>query len=525
MVNSDRTFSCLHEVIHDEIEVTGDEMISSKSKTARLTSKSKKISFTFSSWILMTYVSFLVYLCFRPVSGLHAFRQAQTNWPVVIWGEKGFSPFNPSIPIKGLTNQTWLMEFPLFQWITLGIHNLTSFSIDASARLNALTWALLSVFCLSYFTQKLTKMRKTNIILLISLNPFFLYWATTGLIDWAAVGLGIFGGSIIMTDRFVSLKKKQYFLLKASGSMTFLLGFLIKPSHAIFGIALIAILFFFSESKEKTQSFKAIFVTILISTLVYLFWNNWVGGLYGPDDPRRVWNVSISQWRWFFGSEDQFMNFGSNTSYIFLRFLGSSFGVVSFVIILINIIVKNSFIKITAVLMILSFFYTLILLNLNINHQYYQIPLVFSTGLIISLGISTLIEGRKNQSHVSAYLAIFLLLAIQSVGSSGDANVYVRDVFAKVDKNSLCNSKFLDGAPIVSLGAEQPDAFYECKIKSFQSTFRSSADVTTFKREKSAYKFLYSAIPLDKENQRIFSSLLGIELLETSSKNWYQISQ
>lgn len=472
------------------------------------------------------YLLILIVICFRPVSGLHAFRQAQTNWPVKLWIENGFSPFNPQLPIKGIGYTNWILEFPLYQWITYLIVKVTAFSVDSASRLQALIWAIVSVYLFSKTLDRLTRFNTNQIFLLLTFNPFFIYWSTTGLIDWLAVGLGTISTYLYINSK-TSAERSKYrtFIFQIASIFLFSAAFIVKPTHAIIAYFVLCILSFVEFGS------KFIFINnhmkILVPALVfYVTWNRWVGSLYGPSDPRSIWNVDKSNLRGYFGFREQYESLFNFLQYILIRFLNSSFGLISFIVFAGTLIVISEHHKWkTLVLVVLSFGYCSVFLNLNINHQYYQIPLLYSLGAAFVLGVNGFSKSFGSREMQNGALVLILIFHILSVGASGDAKAYVNGIVQKSNSNNQCPKDSEITGTVISWGIEQPDIFYECNLKSYQSYFENERDIEALNKHKIRYKYLhFQVIPDENSKERMKKLLDATELIEIEP-NWFRIAR
>lgn len=486
----------------------------------------RKFSFNYFFIIFFSIqTTFLVWSSFRPVGGQHEFRQAQTLWPVKNWQLEGFSLLQPAVPVKGIAQQYWLLEFPLFQWIIYFIGAVVEIEIDYIARLVSLLLALSIVFFIAREIEKIHPNNLSLVLVLFTLNPYFYHWATTGLIDWLALFLGVIAGKLV-----ISVFETNKLILLVPTGVLLALGFLVKISHAFFGFLFIILLFYLLQSKNLTLQNdlkKAIpaLSTLFLSLLPFLLWTNFTTDLYQKNDSRFIWTTSSANYAWYFGSSEQYKQFASYVSLVFERYFTTVINL-SFLIVLTIFVLY--FIKkpltLLAIIM-LGFFYVFVLINLNVIHDYYQIPLLLISGLILSLA-AVLLRNKLEKEPARFFSIIFTVLLLTSFSnfSSEAGKALYKDLYLKPKANiSSCPSTIAISEPILTLQVENPALLYHCNLKSFMVVEGRTSDEMNFKKERLLYNYVLIQDFREIERVSEFLQKLGGSLSSEVGIGWYQI--
>lgn len=457
---------------------------------------------------------------------MDSYRQAQTNWPILNWIKGGFSPLNPEIPIKGEQHLTWLLELPAFQWIVYVISKFSGIRVDYASRLVALYLALL---CLRIFHQTIQEIsnKSNKWILIFCFNPYFIYWSTTGLIDWLAFYLGLQAASTY-SKLNVNTKLRIFFSL-----IFLLIALLVKLPLGISGfLLLIALRIFLMNSKGKSLKFclkhlasKAMIASILITLTLTYSWQIWLKSLYPTGDPRNVWLVTSQTRYWYFGTSEQYQSVLNNLFFVMFRLLSDSAGPILGIVILILLayvsIKRPTFI----ILFIPTFFYAAIFINLNLKHNYYQIPIYFSTLLFLILYFDDIKVKLPEILKCKKYLAIFLLAALifLSLSLSYNAKSYIYSAMFAREKNENCYPEILKKR-VIYLGAVNPSLFYACNVTSLQVDLESSEDLELFSQESSQYRYLVVDSSIEFERIPEIFSKAGIKKFQFMRGSLYMIN-
>lgn len=472
-----------------------------------------------SSVLLLHFIFWLLSKCFYPISGPHSFRQAQTNWPMQIWQNYGFNPLYPKVPIKGSELSTWLLEFPLHQ-ITVYLFNvITNIEIDYLSRIVSFTCATTSILLLSNVIHRRLHINPTISLAIFIFNSYFMYWGTTGLVDWMSIALGIISAAITIRS-----EKKKITIVFASISL--ILGTMIKPSHAFMAFLLYIVI----ESIDNKFSvyLKMLFArgVLFITGIALLFsasWTLYIGKLYDLKDPRSIWSVNPKTYTWYFGSKEQYLNLPQEVTKIFDETLRNSIGLSLFIFISLITLVSARLAFQSFLILITGVVYVSIFINLNLVHTYYQIPVyIFSTVILVFfLGIV-----KNNFNQVVHFISIFLVVAvlINSWKPSLERQNYFQEVTNRSEPVADCPVFVNQNDWVLTFQIENPYNFYFCGYRSFMVAPERLIDMSSAKQEIAVFKFVYAQNEEQKSLAAKFLSLNGREMSPTGHPSYYRIN-
>jgi hypothetical protein len=420
---------------------------------------------------------------------------------------------------------SWLLEFPLYQWTVFALHCLSNINVDYLSRLASLGLAYGSAYLICLELSKVLGQKPWILTGFFTLNPFYMYWATTGLVDWMAIFLGTFAASaMIKVVTSVKFTKRTYLTL-IMGILLSTAGILIKPTHALFGFGLMLMIeYFFTKEKQVRFSKSIIGLTLLPGVICDLSWSRYTSRLYGPLDSRNIWNQDSSHFNWYFGNKQQYSSIFDNLLLVFKRFLSSSFGVWTFVVCISVIFIWQKYIHLTVALTVLSCVYVALLINLNMVHQYYQIPMLFSFGIILVLGFASVKESNfwnKNETPLTIFVLISLMFSIGSISS--DSRNYLTMLNNGSDGGSICPTKFAIDGPVLVPLVENPEYLYACGIEAFESNFSNPIDVINFLNERKSYHYMYYNLDTTTPVFQGLAKQLGIKSISKVDGNWYKV--
>ena len=484
--------------------------------SGRIEKYSEFLSKILASFLLM----FLIYSCTRPLSGFHTFRQAQTAWPVKWWIENGFDPFNPVVPIKGLSHQTWILELPLFQWLAYLLNQVTGLTPIAASRFLSLVFAMSVVAWFSKILAEISGFRQRWILLFFIMNPYFIYWSTTGLVDWLAFSCTLLGSELLLRSKNTSRVSNWLCLLIAY--FFYVSACLTKPSHFIFALGAFLTLRAQQKNLEISRMFISFLPVLLPTVLSYLVWRNWSSSHYPQGDPRRIWSVTRENYSWYFGSLDQYKSVIGNLYAILERFTGGRWGVLIFLVTIIVFLSSNLNLMTKIGIPLVYFLYLLKLLNLNVVHNYYQIPILFSYGSVMILGFqkicSVFPKHKKIRRPAVLFLAV-LLFVTQIVG--GEREQYIEMAKDREVAGASCLGAE-KSRNLVTFQAEDPSVFYNCGLASFMINIKNPDEMVVFSKEFKRYRLLYAESNNLAKSSYLLSSVSKNKLIRING-NWYRI--
>jgi hypothetical protein len=213
------------------------------------------------------------------------------------------------------------------------------------------------------------------------------------------------------------------------GTLLLVVSAMIKPNIALMYAVpffLIGMFLFNGPSLIKRLAFIAFSsVSLLLSMIV---WTRFASSMLAEYDPRSIWTPSSETFSWYFGSLSQYRDFLSLDWEILYRLLPNLGGIGLFFIAILGLaFIDNSLRKFSVFISTGIFISWTIFINLNVVHDYYQIPAVPFLVMLISIGLHgwvTMFRERRKVtsgygSHVP-WVAVLLsiLLSYEFVASS-----------------------------------------------------------------------------------------------------------
>ena len=468
--------------------------------------------------LLITYASFFFYTCFRYVGGFHAYRQSQTNFPIAQWMELGFSPFNPRVPFIGV-NEIWLLELPLFQWIGYILALITPLHIDFVTRILALCLSFGSIIVF----LKINKVSKPWIpFIAVSCNPYFLFWATTGLVDWLAIFCAVAGVYFYQCfSQDMGQKSKLYLTYS---TIFIILSGLIKLPLALFisGIAVVAWLHQINSTKILDRKLRLLYLIVAIQISISLIWSRWTNQLYPVGDPRHLWTTTSDNFYWYFGTKQQYSEISQNVLVVLKNYIESSN------IFLLFFLVMTLFFKTkkrfhSLILIAMSLMYIAVFINLNLVHAYYQLPVVFTTLLLLIFYLKSEFSQRLRLVLNSLFLGLWVVGLALSFNSDIGGQYFVFSK-TKISLEYNCPPEREVNGPVLSINVPTgPAIYYKCNLEGFDVFLVSEDQLRTAVVERKLYRFAYVHDELNLEELKRFLMNNNGEISKKISSNWYAI--
>ncbi len=402
-----------------------DETTTAPYNQQRSVKKSEIISvaslLAFSFWFRLPFV----------LSATYGFRQTQTAWPVKAWlSENEFSPFNPKVPIRGMP-QEWLLEFPLFQWVSYFTALILNISSDTAVALVAVAcWfsiSILTYLCIRKLTTALTGFAS---LILLLFSPFGLRWGSTGLSDLISTTFGILALYLVIN---LWAKGNQKPELKSSiwiyATVLLVISAMIKPNIALmYTVPMFLILIFSFKGPSFTRRLVFIVLSSMSLLLSMAVWTRFASSKLAEYDPRSIWLPSADTFTWYFGSLSQYRDFLSLDWEILYRLLPNLGGSVLFFLAIIGLVQINNPLRKFSIFIFTGIFISwTIFINLNVVHDYYQIPAIPLLVMLISIGLHGWVTIFREKFKVSSgyishvpWIAVMLsiLLSYQFVDSA-----------------------------------------------------------------------------------------------------------
>ncbi len=406
------------------------------------------------------------------IAGHHGFRQTQTAITTYYMIKDGLQ-INYITPVLG---PPWAipLEFPLYQWLVALVVLLFNTPLDQTGRFLNLLFSYLSFFPVYSILEYFVKNRSYRLIILslILLNPTYIFWSRTFLIEPLALFLTLI--HIWASARSFEREKIGYVI---TAVITGALAGAVKITTyvAYFPIVLTFSIGFWFVKKNKTQLLKyllrALFI-VFIPLALMLLWSiyadyhrslNPIMGAGGP-------SYKSGQLKWVFGTCQQKISFNTwkiifSRSNLINEIFGSRLGL-GLILSILFWINRNRRVEI-----ILSFglwlFAPFIFTNLYYVHDYYYYTNNLLLSVMIGFFVISILETNISKLKlVSCVLIIPVLLfnlyyeyrngyyRIQKQNVDGFMEV-VKFVKKYADKNDVLLIHGVDWDPTVSYYSER----------------------------------------------------------------------
>lgn len=342
-----------------------------------------------------------------PVADWHSWRQVDTSAVSRNFINEGFDIFHPrfddlsNVQTSGKYDNPQgyrFVEFPLYNLLQAGGFLIfDKFTLEEWGRIVTIFSSLISTIFLFLIVRRFGN--PTSAILaafFYSFLPFNIFWGRTILPDQSMI-MATLGGIYFFSKWMDSLKikktaKKYLFFVLA---IIFLASaLLLKPLAAFFFVPVLVLSF----EKWKLSIFKRLDLWIIafFSFLPLLLWRLWM--LQFPQ--------GIADSTWLFEGSLRFK--GAFFYWIFANRIGEFIlGFWGLPILVLGIIRKNKNLVFLSFL-ISSLLYIFVVARGNVQHSYYQIPIIPTICIFLALGSELLINPSKQ--FFSKYISLAVLL-------------------------------------------------------------------------------------------------------------------
>ncbi len=359
-------------------------------------------------FLIIPVVSFFMHYSIfeKELSGIHVWRQSQTEINIQNFYRHDFNIFNPRTNFidddgKG---EIFRIEFPLMQWLIAGVHKMTVDKIIVS-RICLFFIGLLSVWGMFNLLNNIFKNNFLSLMGAWAFNfaPVFYYYTMNPIPDDFALCTAIW--SLAYFFKYLNTDKRNSIFLSAFFLM---LAALTKLPYVMFGIA--PAIYFLKKlatgkKPEKIRAFLfgLIYILFQLPTLIwYKKFTMWRGNgvLQG------VFDNKISNEKYF-----DILRYHYNylVPYLLLNVGAVVFFVLSFFVLLGQKSYKNEKTQLFIPIIILVLAYFFLELNMiDKIHDYYMMPFLIPFCVMITAGIRLMYKS----SFLSRSLSIIFLLSL-----------------------------------------------------------------------------------------------------------------
>lgn len=362
---------------------------------------------------------------------VHPFRQTQTAITAYYMVRDGFS-LQYATPVLG---SPWSipMEFPLYQGLVAGVVRVFHTPLDPTGRVVSLLFFYATLFPLYSLLGRfpgLSKGKRALLLTLVLLNPAYLFWSRTFMIESTA-----FFFAVLFVWAFVNLleKRRTGFLLLAAAALT-LAGLVKVTSIPVY--LLVALGFYLWHWKREPAPFLwrtagryLLYgaVSVGLPLLVTMAWTLYADHVKAANPLAADFITSKALTAWNFGTLEQKVS-GRVWTMILIHasLFHRAFGVTR----ALDLMIPNLFLILGAclyftavrrkeILLSLALFFVLPLIftNLHYVHNYYCYPNVLFLSLTIGFILLALLEQgseKLRKTTLFFFIPLCLLLHLQS---------------------------------------------------------------------------------------------------------------
>lgn len=316
----------------------------------------------------------------------HAWRQCDTANYIWDFYKNGIDLFHPAVCWMG-GYKTLILEFPLPEAIIAALYH-----VFGPYHLVARIFFLLSFLCSAWYFFKVLRLRFEEdisqiAVLIYLLLPLSLFYSRALHIDFFAIAFTL--AMVYHYYQGIIQRSNKHLWI---GTAVTAIALLVKaPYILVFGILLIPVVL----QKVNIKFVLQHFYQFVIPLVLFYLWTKYSNATNAnaPD-----WSYIPgyrkfdSNAHWYFGSMHQRM-VGANWLLILQRIyeecIGGLAGLVLFVVGIYSVLRSKQW-KPVALVLLGLILYVAIFFNLNVQHNYYQIPFLAFTALVIAAGIGFL---------------------------------------------------------------------------------------------------------------------------------------
>jgi hypothetical protein len=359
-----------------------------------------------------------------PIELPHSWRQCETANYSLSFYKDGMNPLKPSVSWLG-NHGVHLYEFPLVEWISATLYHFFGPDIIWD-RLVSLAFFLGSAWYLFLFVQLLSSRRKAVLTLIIYLAlPMGIYYSRAPMIDFSAIFF-----SHVMIYYFLLGFRQRRGKYIVTGVLAAIFACIIKvPYPFVFSLLVIYELF-------KNMPVKKILAWLPLLLVPAIMFGAWRYHVQVVNNSRPDWEFLKDLPKtdppvFYYGTLDQRLQ-GVNWMKIHKTIVSEVCGdggyglfLVGLMLILFKLKAYRQFLLwlLGGVIYLLTFF------NLNVLHNYYQIPFIALCAFFMAHGLDELagLFGKKDISRQTAALALLLFFLITDNILIAERTYYRRD--------------------------------------------------------------------------------------------------
>lgn len=393
------------------------------------------------TWLVLFTILFLgfvvrLYKFSNPIADWHSWRQTDTSSVSKIFVNEGIDLLHPRYQnlsnvasLKNNPNGYFFVEFPIYNFIQAEAYKIIGiFNLEEWGRLITIFSSLSSTLLLFLIVRRY----QSNLAGLIAaffyaLLPYSIFYGRTVLPDpsmAAAVLAGIYFFDLWITDQ--TRKRIIYFIFSALFTS---LALLLKPYALFFMLPIVYLAF----NKYGLQLFRKwqLYLFSIISVVPFILWRIWM--LQYPEGiPQSLWLFNGGNIR--FKGAYFYWVFGERIGKIILGYWGLPILVMG----IMSKVKRNKLFFYT--FLASSVIYVLVIAKGNVQHDYYQYPILSTLAIFLGLGGDYLLRG-KDFSYRFVSFIVFVFCTVLTIFLSW---YYIRDYYNINNPNMLKAAKEVD---------------------------------------------------------------------------------
>ncbi len=403
-------------------------------------------------WLLLIALVSLRLLHFSDaVDDPHAWRQYDTKQYIDGYYHGGDPFLEPSVCWMG-ARKTLILEFPLPEFLISKLFSVVGYQLWLARAFFLLFFAISA-----YYFYKSLRFIFTNWVPEIAtcfygLAPLALYYSRAIHIDYFALAFSF--GMLYFCLKAISTKRLFFLLL----SVLFATIAFVEKAPYCFYMSLPIIVYAYQQKELKWFLKRAVLYVIPVVCLI--LWNNYsrqTNELIPSWNYIPNFNKFTDMWYWYFGTMDQRLN-PQNWLTILGRIEVEIVGYSGIFLLLLGIVFspKNKAYYWSLVILLGTIIYAALFFNLNVNHNYYQLPFVSSLAILMAMGVQFILDRFKVPS-LKGIIGILLVgfFAFESIDYA-ETNYYtVNEQFEKIAREIKLNSD-PDDVVLVAFGGLTP---------------------------------------------------------------------
>lgn len=382
----------------------------------------------------------------------HAWRQYDTKQYIEGYYYDDVPFLEPIVCWMG-GHKTLILEFPLPEYLVAQLYKVFGPHVIV-ARIFFMVFFILAML---YFYKSLRLVFDNWVpeiaTLVAGLMPLSIYYSRAVHIDFFAIAFAM--GTLYFTMKSIREQTLHYIFIAMFLSS---IAFLTKAPY-VFYLALPILLFAYHE-KQLIWILKSsvLFVVPVALFVIWIKYSKFVN-LKSPEwEIIPNFNRFTEMWYWYFGTWQQRM-LPEKWILIGTRIYEEVLGISGLILMLIGLIFykKNKSYYWSIALLIGTILYVCIFFNLNVIHNYYQLPFILCCAPLIALGVQWIIDKSSQNSSTKLLLPVVLIgVVISESVSYSEVNYYF--VHDDVDKVAEEIRKFSthDDLIVVSYGGLTP---------------------------------------------------------------------